>query len=382
MRPTLCLGFQVHHPLRFTEEGHDTVTAFEQMAHRAYFPFLNVLYKTLVDIPKFQCFVSISGSFLEHCARSGSVGGELLEMWKRVIDTGRVEVITEPFHYSLSYWNNENALVEQIFEHHKVIREVFGRAPQSVRLLKRNNWEEAATILGCIGFENILLEGTFTEWGWVPETELTPKEKLIIGEHAPLNQEGKIVVSHSPANVIVLSQRFKNALMADFSGGFTGKELAISTMQKAHSGKLESLLLDMEDIGTMPERDQILTEMFHWIDEMEQRGMQFHCPHTLPLPVQELHPAPLELEDFIINTNVKTHNELQKAAQRELQDTFEVFVEAIEIDSDEAHMLVYDMQWCAHPQHYWKMLGEDAKAQEYFQEYVDGLRSMREELSN
>lgn len=177
----ICLYFQVHQPLRikkyrvfdiglddnYFNDVSDTPLnnkkVLEKVANKCYLPANKIFRELLEKHPQLKLSYSFSGVFLE---AAQNFYPEVLESFKRLVDTGRVEILSETYHHSLSFIYSPAEFRRQVQLHKKKIKEIFGLEPKVFRnteLIFNNNLAYEAEGLG---FEGILAEGADRILGW------------------------------------------------------------------------------------------------------------------------------------------------------------------------------------------------------------------------
>lgn len=141
----------------------DNEYLLHKVAEKSYWPMNEMLENLLNTYPEFRLSLSITGTFIEQAEQFMP---ELLSSFKRLVDTGRVEIVAETYYHSLSYFYDKEEFAAQVEMHRNKIREVFGVETEVFRNteLAYNNdiamWAEQA------GFKGILAEGWDDVLGW------------------------------------------------------------------------------------------------------------------------------------------------------------------------------------------------------------------------
>ena len=112
MTPNICFYFQVHQPyrlrdLRITDIGHGSEyfdwqknhDVFRKVAEKCYLPANALMLELLKKYPEFHVSYSLSGVFLEQC---NEYGHDVLDSFKKLAATGKVEFLAETYYPSLS----------------------------------------------------------------------------------------------------------------------------------------------------------------------------------------------------------------------------------------------------------------------------------------
>lgn len=179
--PSVCLYFQVHQPLRIkkyrifdigvdnnyfndnSDSNLNNKKILEKVAEKCYFPANTLLLELLQKYPEFKVSFSLSGVFLQ---QAQDFLPELLDTFRKLVDTGRVEILSETSHHSLSCIYSPAEFRRQVQIHRKKIKELFSVEPKVFRnteLIFNNNL--AYEIEG-LGYEGILSEGADHILGW------------------------------------------------------------------------------------------------------------------------------------------------------------------------------------------------------------------------
>ncbi len=179
--PAVSLYFQVHQPLRIKkyrifDVGHDheyfndesetklnNKKILHKVARKSYLPANKVLLKLLKKHPELKLNYSFSGVLLDQLVESAP---EVLESFKELIDTGRVEVLSETHHHSLAFFYSKNEFEKQVAQHKKLIKKLFGVTPQIFRNTELAYTNELAHWADKKGYKAILAEGWDPILGW------------------------------------------------------------------------------------------------------------------------------------------------------------------------------------------------------------------------
>lgn len=174
MSKALVLYLHVHQPYRVRHytvfdsgSNHDYFSAayedptsnertLKKVAEKSYKPANARLLQLLNENPEFKLSLSITGTIIEQMERWAP---ETLESFKRLTETGRVEILAETYHHSLAFFYSREEFEIQVAMHTRKIQEVFGQTPQVFRNteLAYNNdlayWAEQS------GYKGVLAEG-------------------------------------------------------------------------------------------------------------------------------------------------------------------------------------------------------------------------------
>ncbi len=135
----------------------------DRVAKKCYLPANAIMLELLDKHPEFRASYSLSGVALEQLI-SHQPG--VVDSFKELANTGRVEFLDETYHHSLSFVYSKPEFIEQVKLHNRLIRQLFGKSPKVFRnteLIYRN---EVAAIAEKMGYEGVLAEGADRVLGW------------------------------------------------------------------------------------------------------------------------------------------------------------------------------------------------------------------------
>ncbi|MDK2899084.1 MAG: alpha-amylase [Patescibacteria group bacterium] len=137
-----------------TERNNEQV--FRKIADKSYRPMNAMLEKLLETHRDFKLSLSITGVFIEQAERWAP---DVLESFKRLVNTGRVEIVAETYYHSLAFFYSKNEFENQVEAHKSKIREVFGVETQVFRNTELSYNDGMAKWAESYGFKGILAEG-------------------------------------------------------------------------------------------------------------------------------------------------------------------------------------------------------------------------------
>lgn len=170
----ITLYLHVHQPWRVrdytifdTANAHDYFDGSEdndrnnakvlrKVADKSYRPMNALLEKLLNTHPDFKVSLSITGTFIEQAERWAP---DVLESFKRLVDTGRVEIVSETYYHSLAFFYSREEFVRQVEIHRQKIRDLFGVETKVFRNTELAYNDELAKWADDYGFNGILAEG-------------------------------------------------------------------------------------------------------------------------------------------------------------------------------------------------------------------------------
>jgi alpha-amylase len=181
MSKAIVLYLHVHQPYRVRHytifdagDKHDYFDAaydnnasneriLKKVAYKSYLPTNEKLLKLLNENPSFKLSLSITGTIIEQLEKWSP---ETLESFKRLTDTGRVEIVGETYHHSLAFFYSRSEFEIQVEMHKNKVHEVFGQQPKVFRNTELAYNNDLAYWADQAGYKGILAEGWDKVLGW------------------------------------------------------------------------------------------------------------------------------------------------------------------------------------------------------------------------
>ena len=192
----VCFYFQIHQPFRlkryrFFDIGNDhyyyddyaNEEIITRVAQKSYIPAVETLLRMIQDSKgAFRCALSISGTALEQCEQYVP---ELIDLLKKLADTGKVEFLAETYAHSLSSLTDPDEFREQVKAHDSKIYDLFGQHPKVFRNTELIYCDEMAPMIYDLGYKGCITEGAKHILGWkspdyVYAAASCPKLKLLL----------------------------------------------------------------------------------------------------------------------------------------------------------------------------------------------------------
>lgn len=192
----VCFYFQIHQPFRlkryrFFDIGNDhyyyddyaNEEIITRVAQKSYIPAAETLLRMIQDSKgAFRCALSISGTALEQCEQYVP---ELIDLLKKLADTGKVEFLAETYAHSLSSLTDPDEFREQVKAHDSKIYDLFGQHPKVFRNTELIYCDEMAPMIYDLGYKGCITEGAKHILGWkspdyVYAAASCPKLKLLL----------------------------------------------------------------------------------------------------------------------------------------------------------------------------------------------------------
>jgi alpha-amylase len=197
---SICFYFQVHQPIRIKKyrifdigESHEyfndrsetnlnNIRVMEKVIEKSYLPANDLIYKLLKKYPEFKVSFSFSGIFLEMLESNFP---KVLKSFRKIIDTGRAEVLSETYYHSLSFFYSVKEFERQVSLHKRLVKKLFGVTPKVFRNTELAYNNDLARWADKKGYKAILAEGwdAFLDWrspNYLYKPSGTRKIKLLL----------------------------------------------------------------------------------------------------------------------------------------------------------------------------------------------------------
>lgn len=134
-----------------------------KVADKSYRPMNALLEKLLNTYPEFKVSLSITGTFIDQAEQWAP---DVIESFKRLVATGRVEIVAETYYHSLAFFYSRSEFEKQVEAHKTKIRELFGVETSVFRNTELAYNDSLAQWADSYGFKGILAEGWDPILGW------------------------------------------------------------------------------------------------------------------------------------------------------------------------------------------------------------------------
>ena len=168
--PSVCLYFQVHQPVRLRKYSafdigrsgdyfDDRQNSFylDRVSRKCYLPtnrkMLELIKKTE---GRFKFSLSITGILLEGFEKNFP---SVLDSFRKLVDTGSVELFNETYYHSLAYLVSERDFREQVKLHKQKVWDLFGVRPRVFRNTEAMYSNDVARLARKMGFRGVVAEG-------------------------------------------------------------------------------------------------------------------------------------------------------------------------------------------------------------------------------
>jgi alpha-amylase len=178
---TVCPYFHVHQPYRIkryrvfdigkdnqyfndnSEADLNNRKIINKVAEKSYRPMNKVLLELLKKHPEFRFALSFSGTVLDQFE---TYAPDVLESFQELVATGRVEILADTYHHSLSFFYSVPEFEKQVAKHAQRIHELFGQKPKVFRNTELSYRNDLAKWCEDNGYLGIMAEGWDPVLGW------------------------------------------------------------------------------------------------------------------------------------------------------------------------------------------------------------------------
>jgi len=193
---TICFYFQVHQPFRlkrykFFDIGNDhyyyndfeNKSIMRKVAEKCYLP-ANKAFLDLINEygNNFKIAYSISGVAIDQFEMYAP---DVLDSFKALVDTGKVEILSETYSHSLSSLKNREEFERQVKLHKQKVKQVFGVNPKVFRNTELIYSDWIGEYIADMGYKGMITEGAKHVLGWKSPNYLycnaiNPKLKVLL----------------------------------------------------------------------------------------------------------------------------------------------------------------------------------------------------------
>lgn len=266
MTKAVTLYFHVHQPYRVrqytvfdTAESHDYFNeplydtprnnemVFHKVADKSYRPMASLLYDLLMEHPEFKLSLSITGIFIE---QAEAWAPDVLELFKQLVDTGRVEIVGETYYHSMAFFYSHEEFERQVEQHRQAIERVFGVTPTAFRNTELAYNNDLGVWADQRGYKAILTEGWDGILDWrSPNFSYRPPET----ENIRL-----LLKNYHLSDDIAF--RFSNRAWSEYP--LTAEKYASWLETSLQAGRFVNLFMDFETFGEHQWKDTGIFDFF------------------------------------------------------------------------------------------------------------------------
>lgn len=314
----ICFYFQIHQPFRlkryrFFDIGNDHYyyddfandDIITRIAHKSYIPAAESLLRMIeASGHKFKCAISVSGVALEQIE---VYVPELLDLLKKLVATGCVEILAETYAHSLSSLADPEEFANQVKVHDDKVNELFGVRPKVLRNTELIYCDDLAPQILAMGYKGVITEGAKHILGWkssnyVYAAASAPKLKMLL-KNDKLSDD--------------ITFRFSNTNWSEYP--LTADKYIGWIADTPHEEQIFNLFMTMETFGELQNRDSGIFQFLEALPRFAaERGIEFITPTEAVSKIKAVAelavPFPMSWADEARDTSAWLGNQLQKEA--------------------------------------------------------------------
>lgn len=320
----ICLYLHMHQPWRYErysifDVAHDhnywdeidyydkqnNQRIFEKVATKSYRPMLAMLEKSLERFPGFKVSLSITGTWLE---QAELFAPELIEQIRRMVKTGRVEIVAETYYHSMSFFYDREEFEAQVKQHYQKIYKTFGARPRVFRNTELAYNDEVGKWADSYGFAGVLAEGWDKVLGWRSPNHV----------YRPLGAKRTRLLLKNYRLSDDIAFRFSNRGWSEWP--LTVEKYMRWVCDDCLRGPLVNLFMDFETFGEHQWADTGIFEFFEafvakWLGEYDNKFVTVSEACALEEPADEVSmPSTVTWADTERDLSAWMSNEMQKEA--------------------------------------------------------------------
>lgn len=254
-------------------------TIIERVATRGYTQ-ANGLFLDLIKTKGFKVSYSLSGTLLEQLEMHAP---EVIDQFRAMAKTKKVEMISETYYHSLSFFYSLEDFLEQVKKHKETIKRLFNQDPKVFRNTELTFRNDVGEVVRLLGFKGVYAEGWDPILEWRSPNYLYKPKKIKLS-----NDQLLLIKSYSEKASREIKLLLKNYRRSDdiaFRFQLKGWEGYPVTADKVANwiseepGELVNLCMDYETIGEHHRVESGIFEFYrHLPDELAKRGIEFILP--------------------------------------------------------------------------------------------------------
>lgn len=314
----ICFYFQIHQPFRlkryrFFDIGNDHYyyddfandDIITRIAHTSYIPAAESLLRMIEESGrKFKCAISVSGVALEQIE---VYVPELLDILKKLVSTGCVEILAETYAHSLSSLADPEEFANQVKVHDEKVHELFGVHPKVLRNTELIYCDDLAPQILAMGYKGVITEGAKHILGWkspnyVYAAASAPKLKMLL-KNDKLSDD--------------ITFRFSNTNWSEYP--LTADKYIGWIADTPQEEQIFNLFMTMETFGQLQNRESGIFQFLEALPRFAaERGIEFITPTEAVSKIKAVAelgvPFPMSWADEARDTSAWLGNQLQKEA--------------------------------------------------------------------
>lgn len=206
----------------------------DKVSEKSYLPTNAVLKDLIVSNPDFKISLSITGTLIDQLEMWRP---DVLQSFKDIVSTGRVEIVAETYHHSLAFFYSRDEFIRQVEKHAHKIREIFGVTPTAFRNTELSYNNDLAYWADQAGYKAIITEGWDPILGW--------RSPNYVYRPSYTNDIKLLMKNYKLSDDIAF--RFSNKGWAGWP--LTTEKFAHWASESDHGGDVVNLFMDYETFG-------------------------------------------------------------------------------------------------------------------------------------
>lgn len=261
---SVCLFFNVHLPFRLRAYQPEDINvvhtyadtsanlaALDIAAEQCFLPANEILLRLLMENEgRFAVNFSVSGTLLQLMQEHRP---DVLASFRKLVNTGRVEILAETYYNSLSFLYSGHEFRRQVQMHSDLAGELFGKRPAVFRNTELIYSDDLARVITGMGYTGIICEGA---------------EKLLQGRspdhvyHSAGNERARLLLRNQPLSDDI-AFRFNDSNWPEHP--LTAAKYASWLHAGPEDSEVINLFMDYSTFGMYKQAD---TGIFRFLEEL------------------------------------------------------------------------------------------------------------------
>lgn len=243
----------------------------DKVTNKSYLPANELLLSLLKKYKDFKISFSFSGILLEQLVKNQP---KLLKSFQALVKTGKVELLSETYYHSLSFFYSLSEFESQVDLHRKTIQKLFGKTPVVFRNTELAYNNDLAYWASKNKYKAILAEGWDTILDWrSPNFVYEPN----IGKIRNKDEKIKLLLKNYKLSDDI-AFRFSEKRWKEWP--LTADKFATWVNQINGSGEVVNLFMDYETFGEHQWKEHGIFDFLKYLPEkiLEHKDNDFVTP--------------------------------------------------------------------------------------------------------
>ncbi len=276
---SICFYFQIHQPFRLANYN------FDQIGNNDPYENIN-LNKDLIDSIADSCYLPANAKILDIIKRTNgkfkvsfSISGtaieqfelyrpDVLKSFKKLVDTGSVEILAETYYHSLSSLYSPKEFSRQVKMHTEKIKKYFNVTPTVFRNTELIFSNEIAQAVAKMGYKGILCEGV--------DSLLNGRSTTQVFASTKLKNFGLLLKNRSLSDDI--ASRFSDKNWVEYP--LSPSKFAGWIHSMEDNSQVINLFMDYETFGKQHTKETGIFDFLSHLPEeiLKKKGFEFKTP--------------------------------------------------------------------------------------------------------